>query len=706
MAQLIKLKWGWLLSVCMAIVFLSFAFLHENRIYAEEDIIASGYGWVIYQNGDMYFSSYNCLREDYDKEKPPWYQYRDHIQTLRIDPAGLVVYFGIDYADKIGNYAFSDCKNLREVIWPTILGSDGITNLTKCVGKRAFANCSQLRSFPFAKIGIIKEGAFYGCNSIEKVTLDGNFNIFEDHAFQNCTSLQSVIITKGTSTFKNGEYINTHVRVIPEGAFENCRSLTYIEIPYYFSGISAYAFRDCVSLMEIELPAKLYSIQAFAFSGCTSLAVLNIPGSVGHLGKFSLSCPESVIIVCQMNWDCECEYPLCGFETVNNRIFCWKDNRDAIYNALSREHIRLLDLDLYRPSKHPVTQPTTIPTTATTTTTTTTSTITKDNTITSFSATSRTTTVATTPYDTLPTKGKCGENDDPVIWKLDIDGILVISGRGAMKEYEKEKAPWFRYKEYISEVFIKENVTKIGNAAFYGCDKVRSVTIPSTIVSIGNDAFNGCSSLYQVDLPNEILTIEANAFYDCTSLTKITLPKHLKTIGYGAFRNCIALSECDFPEGVETIKATAFYQCDSLVEIVLPKSVHTIEDEAFGQKIFMTAPIPKTFKILNPQCRIAQQMNTFGQGDIYGYSGSTAEAYANTFYKPGHFICIDDSVLGDLNGDGQVTVSDAILLARIVAEDSSLKVNSQMLAAADYDKDGSITPLDTSALLKVLAGIA
>jgi hypothetical protein len=61
---------------------------------------------------------------------------------------------------------------------------------------------------------------------------------------------------------------------------------------------------------------------------------------------------------------------------------------------------------------------------------------------------------------------------------------------------------------------------------------------------------------------------------------------------------------------------------------------------------------------------------------------------------------------GDVNNDQRVTVSDAILLARIVAEDSSLKVNSQMLAAADYDKDGSITPLDTTALLKVLAGIA
>ena len=60
---------------------------------------------------------------------------------------------------------------------------------------------------------------------------------------------------------------------------------------------------------------------------------------------------------------------------------------------------------------------------------------------------------------------------------------------------------------------------------------------------------------------------------------------------------------------------------------------------------------------------------------------------------------------GDLNGDGKVTVSDAILLARIVAEDSTLTVTPVMMEAADYDRDGYITVEDTVKLLRVLVGL-
>lgn len=60
---------------------------------------------------------------------------------------------------------------------------------------------------------------------------------------------------------------------------------------------------------------------------------------------------------------------------------------------------------------------------------------------------------------------------------------------------------------------------------------------------------------------------------------------------------------------------------------------------------------------------------------------------------------------GDLNCDGQLTVSDAIMLARLIAEDSSLQISADGLAYADCNLDGDIFPDDLTFLLKTLANL-
>ena len=68
----------------------------------------------------------------------------------------------------------------------------------------------------------------------------------------------------------------------------------------------------------------------------------------------------------------------------------------------------------------------------------------------------------------------------------------------------------------------------------------------------------------------------------------------------------------------------------------------------------------------------------------------------------------DDSAVpkyeqGDVNGDGQVTVADAVMLARIAAEDTTLKCDDRMTERADVDKSGGVTIIDCTLLLKMLA---
>jgi hypothetical protein len=62
---------------------------------------------------------------------------------------------------------------------------------------------------------------------------------------------------------------------------------------------------------------------------------------------------------------------------------------------------------------------------------------------------------------------------------------------------------------------------------------------------------------------------------------------------------------------------------------------------------------------------------------------------------------------GDVNSDGVLSVADAVILARFVAEDE--KLTAKQIAAisgsdsADLDSDGIVTMLDVNALLRKLA---
>ena len=52
---------------------------------------------------------------------------------------------------------------------------------------------------------------------------------------------------------------------------------------------------------------------------------------------------------------------------------------------------------------------------------------------------------------------------------------------------------------------IKEDVNKIGDYAFSGCENLTLITIPKSVVNIGNNAFNDCTSLTDVYYTDEQL---------------------------------------------------------------------------------------------------------------------------------------------------------------------------------------------------------
>ena len=170
--------------------------------------------------------------------------------------------------------------------------------------------------------------------------------------------------------------------------------------------------------------------------------------------------------------------------------------------------------------------------------------------------------------------GTCGEN---LTWVLDSDGVLTISGTGAMAEYRNiPDVPWNTYRSQITSVSLPDGLTSIGGYAFERCTGLTSVSIPSSVASIGGSAFDGCTGLTSITIPSSVTSIESDTFSGCTGLTGITIPERVTCIGWGAFGGCTGLASITIPSSVTSIEPWAFTGCTSLTSITIPSSVTSL----------------------------------------------------------------------------------------------------------------------------------
>ena len=135
--------------------------------------------------------------------------------------------------------------------------------------------------------------------------------------------------------------------------------------------------------------------------------------------------------------------------------------------------------------------------------------------------------------------------------------------------------------EEVKDLVIPNSVTSIGEAAFYGCSGLTSVTIPNSVTSIGDKAFNRCSGLTSLTIGNSVTWIGDEAFYKCSGLTSVTIGNSVTSIGDHAFAYCSGLTSVTIGNSVESIENYAFYYCSGLTSVTIPNSVTSIGDRAF-----------------------------------------------------------------------------------------------------------------------------
>ncbi|MDE6583909.1 MAG: leucine-rich repeat domain-containing protein, partial [Anaeroplasmataceae bacterium] len=170
----------------------------------------------------------------------------------------------------IGANAFKDCPNLLSKYDPSkynngLLKLDSVTS----IGANAFENDDKIHYLTLGD-GIITLGneAFKNCQHLEQITLPASLTSIGKSVFYNCTTLSNA-------------YVRTNI--LSEGLFEQCSSLTTIELNDNITIIPKATFKHTLST-SINFPNALTKICESAFEGASILS-FTLPDATLELEK-------------------------------------------------------------------------------------------------------------------------------------------------------------------------------------------------------------------------------------------------------------------------------------------------------------------------------------------------------------------------------------------------------------------------------------
>lgn len=125
---------------------------------------------------------------------------------------------------------------------------------------------------------------------------------------------------------------------------------------------------------------------------------------------------------------------------------------------------------------------------------------------------------------------------------------------------------------------------EVGDNAFYGCSKLKTLVLPVNTEIIGAHCFEG-SAVENFEIPAGTKIIEANAFYDCQMLNTVTVAEGnvgLTVLPSGVFGNStLEVLDLTNAEGLTTLDNYPFLYNSSdrnnqLTTVTLPESVNDV----------------------------------------------------------------------------------------------------------------------------------
>ncbi|MCH1984160.1 leucine-rich repeat protein [Ruminococcus sp. OA3] len=236
----------------------------------------------------------------------------------------------------------------------------------------------------------------------------------------------------------------------------------------------------------------------------------------------------------------------------------------------------------------------------------------------------------------------------------------------------------------ITSISLPNTVKVINKSAFEFCESLTQISLQDGLLELGEYCFNCCTALKEVTVPGSVEVIGAYCFAETEQLKKVILNDGVKRIDESAFRSC-AVEVLTLPDGIEYIGKQAFAYLPFLATLDIP-GVDYIDEAAFESCQLMTAVylgnnVKELGSLVFDWCEVLKEI-TFSPGvqkigdqvlngcweltsvyiynksmeifddayaickdaeSIYGWTGSTAEAYATKYSR--NFVPLDMEVV-------------------------------------------------------------
>ena len=503
----------------------------------------------------------------------------------------------------IGSYAFYGCSSLTSIEMP-----DSVTN----IGEAAFALCSSLTTVKYMgdiagwcniSFGGVEANPMYYAGElyinntlVTELEIPNTVTEIKAYAFYGCDSLTTVKYMGDIASWCAIEFGNFYANPMCYAGelYINNTLITKLEIPNAVTEIKAYAFSGCSRLTSVEIPDSVTSIGAAAFYGCsglTSAVIGNGVTSIGNSAFYNCSSLTEIVISDSVTSIGSSAFHGCsglteitlpfvgasrsatGYQAVFGYIFGYNTSSSSPSISGTTYQYYAYDSGTY----YHYYIPSTLKKVTITGESIGTDAFYNCDSLTSVEIPDSVTSIGNYAFY------KCSNLTS--VYITDIEAWCNISFGGVYANPLYYSKNLYLNNELVTELEIPNTVTEIKDYVFSGYSSLTSVVIGENVTSIGEGAFWGCSNLEEITLPfvGETKNGTSNRHfgyifgassynynhdYVPTSLKKVTITGG--KLLYGAFYDCDSLTSVVIGDGVTSIGKSAFYGCSGLTEITLP----------------------------------------------------------------------------------------------------------------------------------------
>ena len=256
-----------------------------------------------------------------------------------------------------------------------------------------------------------------------------------------------------------------------------------------------------------------------------------------------------------------------------------------------------------------------------------------------------------------------------VAWNLDLSsGVLNICGSGQMQDYLVNDLPqWTEYSDFINEIIIGKDVTKLGTYAFYDLQYVEKIQIDSVnLDNLSNDKVNfnngnnftfyktgrkwygiqvifgaevvrvpnflfwpsGSSSespyITQIEYKGNNITEIGNHAFSGISCVDIQVPEGVEALGVLAISNSPTLKTITLPDSLTTLPAWCLAGNYSLEKVVIGSNIHSLENNLFFsdvnlKEVIIKGDISATSNIADIFTNITSSVTLYGNETVQNF---------------------------------------------------------------------------------------